>query len=232
MHVLVESMLKEAPRFSAETRGAMVAAIGEIKEDLLSLVADPKMSLGRAPGQGYGPVHAVSVLVEAGVTDAIPVCLQCLATTEPYEELPIAIAKELPLLGGAVVEPCLEALGLSEYTKELCATLNFDDGLVSRVCEVLALCGVRDERIFALLTAEFAFDPVRAWNLATHGDVAAVSVLTETLDRWDARTANFQTMGAPVEIEAAIRELGGTLTPEQQEKVKASKNGQQDLFRR
>jgi hypothetical protein len=88
---------------------------------------------------------------------------------------------------------------------------------------VLAKLGVREERIYQLLVEALQrdlMDGIPAMHLADYGDPRALPILSRALDLYEFSTSETMMANhAIIELEDAIRRLGGTLSPEQQEKV-------------
>ena len=119
------------------------------------------------------------------------------------------IHRSMPRIGVPVVEPALKAYQTSE-----------DAALRSSVAAVLSDTGVRDERIFEVLISRLAVEPdAAAMCLASYGDARAIEHLSRAFDAYRLERRNHLLANqALIEIRAAIEDLGGALTPEQEAK--------------
>lgn len=141
-------------------------------------------------------------------SDGVAAKLDRLATTDDDLERD-ELEQSLIGVGSAVVEPGLRMVAAS------------DDPAVRRaILSVLAQAGARDERIFELLMAQVRARPGDAGLLALYGDDRALPELSDALDRFEpVESGNPWRDHALIEIRAAIEDLGGVMTPEQQRKV-------------
>lgn len=91
-----------------------------------------------------------------------------------------------------------------------CLSSSGPDGLASPVLAAAVWCGLRDERVFAMLIAELPHDPVSlSAALELYGDRAAVPSLEALLDRQPEQAHDRRAVRALVR---AIVALGGLLT--------------------
>lgn len=203
---VVRRLIGAGEHLTHELRRAL-QALGTLAVPALVELLDDD-ALATAPGGGWAPVHAAHFLGDLGATEAIQPMLRLLAETDWMDALHDALLQALPRLGPPVVEPALKRY------------LETDDAeLRHALAAVLSEVGVRDERIFELLVAQVREDPGLARLLASYGDERAIPHLRMALDEYqivdsESPFAN-QTL---VELEAAIVELGGTLTEEQRQK--------------
>lgn len=165
-------------------------------------------------GQGFDPEMphvgewAVRLLRRLGrAADAVPELVHYLST---YPSVDMGVdneaVKTLSELGAAATPTVLEA-----HAKH--TDLDARAGLV----EVLARSRVPSDEIFAILCQEFEDDTViGAGLLGDYGDARALPLLSEHLDRADPDPHN-PTAGVP-DLVDAIEQLGGALTPHQQER--------------
>jgi hypothetical protein len=136
--------------------------------------------------------------------------LSVLAHIEWETYLANAIANGLAEMGEAVFEPALAAHAASEDAENRFS-----------LCEVLACCGAKDERIFALLRDFFMQDAdLGATLFAIYGDPQALPYLTKELAAYESEHGDvaWAPEDLPSELVHAITELGGTLTAEQAKK--------------
>jgi len=176
---------------------------------LIEIVADEDLLQSDAPGGGYAPVHAIELLGELRAADAVEPMLHLMKTTDWQDIAHDCCILSLPLIGEPVVEPALRELAATTkrvYRESLCA--------------VLANTGVQDERILAALLDLLRSNPMAAaGDLATYGDPCAVPHLLRSFDelRIDLRVGPLGNQ-EHVEVREAITDLGGTLTPAQEQK--------------
>ncbi len=176
---------------------------------LLEILEDASLALGNAPGAGWAPVHAARLLGELRAARAVEPMLGVLARTDPLDLLHDQLLNSLPAIGASVVEPALRAYAAND-----------DHDFRVSVASVLARTGVRDDRVFTVLLDTLETKPSHgAGDLAEYGDERAVPHLSSAFDdhgivESDSPLANQDL----VELRAAIEELGGSLTPAQDEK--------------
>ncbi len=188
---------------------------------LIELLEDAALAGADAPGQGYAPVHAAELLGALGAAEAVEPMLHALARTDTLDLLHDRVIPALRAMGRAVVEPALRAHDAS-------ADLEFRGSVRS----VLAAAGVKDERIFDLLVDALAEDlTLGAANLAEYGDPRALEPLSRALDEYKVASEEGAFADQDLfEVDAAIEELGGTLTPSQAEKVRRA-SARADAYR-
>ena len=124
-----------------------------------------------------------------------------------------ALVYALESMGAPVLEPALDAYAVARSGDHRAALANVLSGL-----------GVRDGRILPVLLDALKYDVVLGTGLlAEYGDPAALPRLGEALDgcELDPRGGLFSNQGV-VELEAAIEELGGTLTEAQRRRFSPS----------
>jgi hypothetical protein len=176
---------------------------------LLEILADEDLLDSDAPGSGWAPVHATTLLADLGAVDSIEPMLHLLSLTEPgyimYDQLLFA----LPRLGPAVLEPALRAYQESpdaEYWESICA--------------VLSRLELKDDRIFSILVQQLERTPdLGAGYLADYGDPRALRHLSRAFDRMQIEEDDHLLANQSlIEIQAAIEDLGGALSPPQQAK--------------
>ena len=177
---------------------------------LIKTLEDHGLARANAPGGGFAPVHAAELLGELRAPDAVEPMLRALARTDWMDWLHDGILRSLPEIGPPVLEPALRLYAEAG-----------DRELRVSVAAVLARVGVHDDRTLRILKAELREDPSMARNLAEYGDPRAVECLSRALDEYEIEEgdSSFRNQ-ALVELQAAIEELGGRLTPEQAEKIR------------
>jgi hypothetical protein len=188
---------------------------------LLEIMEDDDLALSKSPGGGWAPAHAVRLLGELKAAGAVEPMLRLLATTDYLDVLHDQLIQSLPEIGTPVIEPALRAYAENDNT-------DFRFSL----CAVLAEAGVRDDRIFEILIDQLRADSSRAGNLAIYGDERAVPHLHEALDRYELVESESPLANHTlIELRAAIEDLGGTLTAEQQRKCRRGREPA-EVFRR
>ncbi len=180
---------------------------------LLEILEDASLALGNAPGGGEAPVHAARLLGSLRAARAVEPVLAVLARTDPLDLLHDQLLESLPEIGASVVEP------------PLCAyAANDDHDFRVSVASVLARTGVRDDGIFTVLLETLEAELSHgAGDLADYGDERALPHFSRAFDDHgvvdsDGPLANQDL----VELRTAIEELGGSLTPAQDEKYARS----------
>ena len=199
---------------------AAVAPLIEILED---------RSLLMAPGEGWAPIHAAVLLGELGASEAIPALLEALMDEDDSDLFTDEASESLMALGPAALEPVLKAHA------ELSARLSPDrwaDGVLRYhlmdLEGILCSLGVQDERIFTTLLGALERTPEHgACCLSLYGDERAIEPLRQAFDRCDL-DADVWSMDVEVagEIRAAIQELDGSLTEEQERRYQRARDRQ------
>jgi SEC-C motif-containing protein len=176
---------------------------------LVALMENEELSLDTAPGEGWGPIHAVELLGELRAPEATGPMLRLLAETEWDTIIHDRLLQALPRLGPEALEPTLAAYAAAT-----------DPYLRGNYCSVLANLGVRDDRIYAALLEDLDRDLVLgAGHFAEYGDPRALPVLTAALDQYESQGDEVFANQGLIELAAAIEDLGGELTPVQREKM-------------
>ena len=177
---------------------------------LVAMLEDDALSMEEAPGEGWAPIHAADLLGELRKTETVEPMLRRLAETDWDTILHDRLIQALPLLGPSVLEPALAAHAVAT-----------DPHLRHIYASITAKLGIHDDRIYQLLVEELVSEmELGAMHLADYGDDRALPLLSAALDQHEAvDNDDLMANHVVVEIEAAIKMLGGQLTPEQQEKV-------------
>lgn len=163
----------------------LAAQIMELGHDaaplLLRLLDDPLVDKGAADdcgecGQAHDPswarFHAVDLLTELHDLAAVQAMLKILETTSSDDPIHDKIVERLPDFGGGALEHTLAALERTTNETETAESL----------CCVLAVLGVRDERILQALLALMTVRPrAAATYLADYGDPAACPAMLEII---------------------------------------------------
>jgi hypothetical protein len=199
-------------RLGESIAGAILRRGSAFVPALIGVLEDDELAREEARGGGYAPIHAAKLLQQLEATDAIAPMLRVLARCDPMDILYSALVNALESLGAPVLEPALAAHAAAESEDHRAALANVLSGL-----------GVRDDRILPILLTALNDDVVLgAGLLAEYGDPAALAHLSAALDRCELDPRGGLLVNQEVvEIEAAIEELGGTLTEAQREMVLA-----------
>ena len=176
---------------------------------LLEILEDVHLALGNAPGGGEAPVHAARLLGELHAARAVETMLGALARTDPLDLLHDQLIESLPEIGASVVEPALRAYAAND-----------DHDFRVSVASVLARTGVRDDRVFTVLLETLKEEPSHgAGDQVEYGDERAVPHLSRAFDDHEVAESDSPLANQDlVELRAAIEELGGSLTPAQDQK--------------
>jgi SEC-C motif len=182
----------------------------EAVPELLDMMQDEELSLDTAPGEGWAPIHAVDLLAELRAEAAVEPMLRLLLETDWDLIIHDHLIRELPKLGPAVLEPALTAY--AETT---------DPDRRRALTHLLSGLKVHDDRAFEILAAALKENPeLGAMSFAEYGDPRALPLLSAALDQYEGvLTDDWWANHALIELQAAIEELGGELTPEQRQKV-------------
>jgi hypothetical protein len=208
---LLQQLLAQGERLSPDVRRAFLARGAEAVPLLVHVLEDEQLALTTAPGEGYAPIHAAALLAELGGPQALRAMVHALSRSEPGLILFDVLLSGLKELGAEMVPAALETLEVTD-------TPDGRLGLLS----ALAQSGVKDERIFQHLLKFLETEPESAaMDLAEYGDPRAIEPLQRAFDRVAQAPVEEGLLAGHelVEIEAAIEELGGTLSESQREKL-------------
>jgi len=177
---------------------------------LLELLSDADAREDDSPGAGFAPLHAAALLGQLQAEEAIGPLLGVLRWCDPMDLLYGVVITALESFGPPVLEPALAAYRSAPRAEARTAIANVLSGL-----------GVHDDRLLRLLVdllhdhAELA-----AGLLGRYGDPAALPALGVALDRLelDLDGGPLENQAA-IELAAAIEELEGTLSADQQRKL-------------
>jgi len=207
---ILSRLVDAGDRLGESVGGAILRRGSAVVPALLGILEDGELARGNAPGRGYAPVHAAKLLQQLGAADSIAPMLRVLSRCDPMDVLHGTLVDALESMGAPVLEPALAAYAVARSEDHRAALANVLSGL-----------GVRDDRILPVLLDALKYDVVLgAGLLAEYGDPAAIAHLGAALDgcELDPRRGLFSNQEV-VELEAAIEELGGSLTEAQQETV-------------
>ena len=161
----------------------------------------------------WAAIYATQLLGELRDVRAIPVLLDCLEESEMWEGLNEDARHALKRFGDVVIEPCIERYR-SVQNEEL------RDG----VAGILQRVGRKEERIYEILLETLHRTPeLGAIYLAEYGDSRALPSLLAKFDELPPiETDNPFANQVFIELEAAIKDLGGHLNKAQLEKLERS----------
>lgn len=194
---------------------------------IVALGADAVMPLVRrieasleAADESWAPVHAATLLGLIGDARAVGPLVAAVERLEPSDALADTAVLALSKLGAAVVEPALDrALARDAHDVEILPWL-----------DVLAHCGVRDERIFVLLEKQLAsFPDFAAGCFAAYGDARALPLLHDRLNRYSL-VGEVDEDRVILDLADAISALGGELADVQQRKLDAYHEGRREAL--
>jgi hypothetical protein len=177
---------------------------------LIDVLVDEDLQVEDGPGGGWAPIHAAKLLGELRATDAIEPLLDVLAMCDATAMLYDVATQALCQIGAAALEPTITAYPRAR-TEDV--RLAF--------AEILANLGVKDDRILSILLGELLADPWAAGLLVDYGDTRALEHLSRALDECEPSEDETDSPDDQpiIEYADAIKSLGGSLTPSQQEKV-------------
>lgn len=209
---LVARLVRAGEELPEPLARALLARGPDAVQPLLVVLEDRGLAREDAPGDGYAPIHAARLLGDLEAGEAIPPMLRRLADCDPMDLLFGTLEEALQAFGRQALEPALAAH----------AAAGSVDGR-SAMAGVLSAIGARDSRVLAILLATLQEDPVLgAGLLADYGDPAAVPHLGAALDQCEVDPRGGLVANQEIiELEAAIEDLGGTLTDSQRGKVEA-----------
>jgi hypothetical protein len=208
---VVRRLLQAGKKLPPELKTEIVALGSAAVPPLVEILEDADLLQADAPGNGYAPIHAIDFLGGLRAAEAVEPMLHILGITEWQDIAHDRCILALPLIGAPVVEPALREWNhatKSAYRESLCA--------------VLANVGVRDERIFSALLDLLQRRPdMGAGDLAEYGDPEALPHLLRAFDEHplEARSGPLANQ-VSIELADAVKKLGGTLNPNQREKLR------------
>ena len=216
---LVALLLDSRERLPDPVREQILRRGPAVIPALVEVLEDDELAQSDAEGGGHAPIHAAAILGELKAGEAIEPMLRVLGRCDGMDSLYSALIHALKSLGGAVLEPALAAHAAAASEDQRAA-----------VAEILASLHVRDDRILPILLGVLEDQPeLGASLLAEYGDEAALPRLSAALDGCELDPRGRLLVNQDVvELEAAIRDLGGALTEEQERKVRASEDAREE----
>ncbi len=180
----------------------------ELAGDLVASLVDAEVS---CPAVGATAVNAVHLAGELRLVRALPALVRCIEVLPDSNRLHRAALSALRSLGTVAVDALLAAFARCDSTEER-----------AWIAEALSRTAGDDDRVRAALVRMLEDDPVNgARHLADRGDWRALPDVAGAFDRLvaapiaDCPICEAEQLAA---IVAAVRVLGGTLTPEQRER--------------
>jgi hypothetical protein len=206
---LVQEVALAGKRLPRELHAQVVAVGDAAVPALLRILEDEAYYACDGPGEGFGCVHAATLLAEIGSPLAVQPFLRALERTDALD-----MVYDRCVLGLTRVANAQQVLEAYESTT--------NEGVRRTLVHVLSELGVRDERIYEILVGWLNKETeLAAGCLADYGDPRAIDLLSRAFDAAPVRTARqFLANHALVELREAIERLGGELTPEQREKYR------------
>ncbi|MEZ4409658.1 MAG: SEC-C metal-binding domain-containing protein [Polyangiales bacterium] len=200
---LIDRLRRSERQLPPKLFDALVAAGPAIVPELIAVVE------GFEDDPSLAPVRAAEVLCEMRAPEAVDALLTTLVESDPLSVIHDRLIACLPKYGPSLLE---KAWDQHERTD--------DDEARASLRAIMATLGVRDARLYDALLADLDVKPDRAaMHLSDYGDAAALPHLLATFDRITlSRDAAFPA-GEFVELQGAIQDLGGSLSPAQQRKL-------------
>jgi len=177
---------------------------------LLEILTDESLRKDDSRVDGLAPVHAAELLGAMRAIEAIEPMLDIIKATSRSTLLHGYALDALAAIGRPALEPALKRLELTN-----------DDGEKRSLTEACSRMGTRDKRLYKLLLARLETDPeMGAGNLLSYGDPAAMEALQAAMSRLPvSRQRAFESASTLIELEHAIKGLGGTLSQANLEKM-------------
>ncbi|HEX4456508.1 MAG TPA: SEC-C domain-containing protein [Polyangia bacterium] len=207
---LIEKLFSVGERLPARLKEEIVALGPAIEPQLRRLIDDDELFNVDARGQGWAPLHAVTLLGAMRAAKSIPRLVTLLASSTYDEYVWDRSMQALQAMGAPAFEPCLAAYATAE-----------DEEVRSSLASAMSDLGVKDERLFELLVERLDREiGISASNLASYGDERGLPHLTRALEQYPLDPADgHRFLGQDViELCEAIERLGGVLTETQRRK--------------
>jgi hypothetical protein len=167
---------------------------------------------GQAHDPSWARFHAIDLLTELRYPAAIETMLKVLEGTSSDAPVHDKIVERLPDFGSAALEPVLAALTRTTKETETAESL----------CCILAVLGVRDERILQALLALMTVHPrAAATYLSDYGDSAACPALLAVIAAAEPKMDDSLARLEFFDLLDAYASLGGELPPPVKARVDA-----------
>lgn len=211
--LLVRLLLDENKNLSPKLREKIVSKGSDVVPSLINLLNNEAFHMEDAPGQGWAPIHAVALLGEIKAEESIQPMLKWLLETNPSEDiLHSQLITSLGLLGEAAYPFVLEAFD----------KIDSEDHRMA-LCDTLVNTGVKSDRVFNIIL-NYLHEMVDygAMMFGVYGDAKAIPYLQKALADWKIESTgkNLLANQEVIELCASIKKLGGTLTSEEEDKLK------------
>lgn len=212
LHYLVRLLLNERQKLPSKLRKKILVQGDVVVPSLISVLNMEALHMEGSPGDGWAPIHAAALLGELKAEEAIQPMLRWLLETEPSEHiLHGQLTTSLGLLGEVAYPFVLEAFEKADEDYRL------------SLCDVLVNTGIKNERIFNIIL-DYLHTQIDygAMISSIYGDAQAIPYLRQALKDWKLEDVTDRLMANQevIELCAAIKELGGTLTPDEEIKLK------------
>lgn len=206
---LRELLIQGGKRLPERDRDKALALGSAAVPTLVDLLQDEDLAMMDSAGHGWVPIHAARLLGALKAAEAVPAMVRELGTLTSDAILYSELIHALATIGPEAAPALLRALDFGEA------------GEKTGLLEALARCGARSEAIFTRLRDCFHEDPdLGAIFFAEYGDPRALPLLYEAFDSHDITSEEgLFANQVLLELEDAIRELGGTLSPAQARKL-------------
>ncbi len=164
-------------------RSELLALGSTIIPPLIELLEDEEAALEDSTGDGWGPIHAVGLLVDLKAEEAIEPLLRTLAESGIDDIIYSRITIRLPELGAPVLEQALSLMGE-----------DIDEDVRGALYSIISELGIRDERIFEHLCEYFEKErALGAMCFAEYGDERALQLIRGAIEEfepdWDSDVA-------------------------------------------
>jgi hypothetical protein len=212
---LIGQLIQVGEKLPDDLRRTILAAAPDIVPDLIGLIADAlKDDEGTDESLQWAAIHAAELLGKIGDAHAISVLLDCVEQCDSMDYLLNNARLALKEMGEKVIEPCLE-----RYFRST------DDKLRNNMAGIACETGASDERLYRIASETLDRNLTLGANCFYGlGDARAIPLLSAKFDE----SKVYPDAESPfagqdlIELKAAIEQLGGALTPEQEQKLEAS----------
>jgi hypothetical protein len=168
---LIAALRATGEELPKELHDSIVARGADIVPALIDVLERDEDEDDEDDDGGWGPIHAVDLLVDLKAKAAIDPMLEILAETGWEHIIHDRIVTRLPELGALVLEPALAMLDPEDEPESH-----------GSICCVLSMLGIKDERIFSALCTAFEEDAISgAMCMGDYGDVRAVPMIEEAI---------------------------------------------------
>ena len=207
---LEQHLIQAGEKLSDDLRDRIIAQGKAIVPALLDVLNNEPLQMEDAPGEGRAAIHAVDLLREMNATEAIQPMVLWMQEIDSLCYLHGRLLQALISFGEEALQPVLAAYDETTEHEER-----------RSLCSILSESPVKKDTIYEILLHQLEENV--EWGticLDRYGDTRALSHLQQALDEYEVITdANHQLADqAVIELCAAIKGMGGQLTPSQQHK--------------